>query len=377
MFDQEVRGGAAQLSVQVVVMPGTGARSFTVVGPDFEPVDAIESYLAHLVALERSPNTVRAYATSLKLFFEYLAGRQLGWEAVGLEDVGRFLSWLRCPTEGVVLFDATAARRSEATVNRHLAAVFGFYDFHLRRGVGVATELVSWRRGGRGSYKPFLDQVGGRSRRAPRRPVRLRVPRHLPRTLTREEIAAVLDACEHLRDRFLLSLLAETAMRVGQGLGLRHGDFVSREATVRIVPRADNANEARAKCRDGVAIPVSAGLVRLYSAYLFDEYGEIDSDYVFVNLFAPPIGRPLRYSAVAGLVGRLRSRTGIDFTLHMLRHSAASDMIRRGVPIEIVSKMLTHASVTTTSGTYVHLGAEDLRRELAKAGVWPEPELGR
>jgi integrase len=33
---------------------------------------------------------------------------------------------------------------------------------------------------------------------------------------------AVLAACEHLRDRFLLSLLAETGMRVGQSLGLRH-----------------------------------------------------------------------------------------------------------------------------------------------------------
>jgi len=162
-------------------------------------------------------------------------------------------------------------------------------------------------------------------------------------------------------------------MRVGQALGLRHSDVVSREATVRIVPRDDNANEARAKCRDTVAIPVSAGLVRLYSRYLFDEYGDIDSDYVFVNLFAPPVGRPLRYSAVVSLVERLRCRTGIAFSLHVLRHSAASDMVRRGVPIEIVSKLLTHASVTTTSQTYVHLGVDDLRSELTRAGVFGAP----
>ncbi|MGH3848103.1 MAG: tyrosine-type recombinase/integrase [Pseudonocardiaceae bacterium] len=374
MFD--TTGAPSQLSVQTVVMPGTGARSVTVVGADFEPIEPIESYLAHLVALERSPNTVRAYATSLKLFFEFLVGRGLAWEDVRLDEVGRFLSWLRSPAEGVILLDATAARRSAATVNRHLAAVFGLYDFQLRRGVAVATELVSWRRGGRGSsYKPFLDQVGGRSRRVARRPVRLKVPRHLPETLSAEEITALLDACEHLRDRFLLALLAETGMRVGQALGLRHGDFVSRQATVRIVPRPDNTNGARAKCRDTVAIPVSAGLVRLYSRYLFDEYGDIDSDYVFVNLFASPIGRPLRYSAVVSLVERLRSRTGVAFSLHLLRHSAASDMIRRGVPIEIVSKMLTHASVTTTSQTYVHLGVEDLRAALTRAGAFPASEV--
>jgi hypothetical protein len=206
--------------------------------------------------------------------------------------------------------------------------------------------------------------------------VRLRPTRRLPETLNGEQVAALLAACEHLRDRFLIALLAETGMRIGQALGLRHADVVSRERTVRIVPRADNANGARAKCRQETAIPVSAGLVRLYSVYLFDEYREVDSDYVFVNLFAPPVGRPLRYSAVAGLVERLRARTGIAFNLHMLRHSAASEMIRAGVAIEVVSKILTHANVATTSQTYVHLGVEDLRAELDHPEELLEP-VGR
>ena len=41
-----------------------------------------------------------------------------------------------------------------------------------------------------------------------------------------------------------------------------------------------------------------------------------------------------------------------------------------------VSKLLTHASVATTSGTYVHLSAEDVRAELERAGVWPDPGPG-
>ena len=355
--------------IQRVVAPVSGAVSWTVVDEFFEPVEPAEAYLAYLVAVERSPNTVRAYASSLKLWFEHLARQERVWDAVGLDDVGRFVSWLRAPAEGVIVIDASVAARLPATVNRHLAAVFGLYEFHARRGVDVAVELVDWRRGGRGSYKPFLDQVGGRSRRVVRRPVRLRPTRRLPETLTPEQIAAVLDACEHLRDRFLIALLAETGMRIGQALGLRHADVVSRERTIRIVPRDDNVNGARAKCRWETAIPVSAGLVRLYSEYLFGEYGDLDSDYVFVNLFAAPIGRPLGYSAVVGLVDRLRARTGIDFNLHMFRHTAASEMIRAGVTIEVVSKLLTHAHVPTTSQTYVHLGVEDLRAELTKAGA--------
>lgn len=80
-----------------------------------------------------------------------------------------------------------------------------------------------------------------------------------------------------------------------------------------------------------------------------------------MNIFAEPRGEPLRYQAVHKLVGRLRERTGITFNLHALRHSLATDLLRKGVPLEVVSKVLTHRSVATTLGTYSHLGVEDLR----------------
>ena len=354
-----------------MVMPVTGAVSWTVVDDEWLPVEPVERYLAHLAGIERSPNTVRAYAHGLRLWFEFLDRRGLAWNHAGVEDVSRFVAWLRAPADNVIVLDDTAAVRSEATVNRHLAALFGFYDFHARCGVGVAADLVAWRRVSRGSFKPFLHHVT-RGRPIATRPVRLRVPRRLPATLNVEDIAQILAACDRLRDRFLFALLAETGMRIGQALGLRHEDFVSRERRVVIVPRGDNVNGARAKCISPVAVPVSAPLVRLYSDYMHTEYGELDSDYVFVNLWSTPVGRPLRYEAVAKLVGRLRARTGIEFTPHMLRHSRATEWIRGGVAIEVVSKLLTHRSVTTTSDTYVHLDVEDLRAELVRAGSWEQ-----
>ena len=59
--------GVNAVSVQRVVMPVSGAVSWTVIGRDGVPLEPVESYLAYLAALERSPNTQRAYATSLKL----------------------------------------------------------------------------------------------------------------------------------------------------------------------------------------------------------------------------------------------------------------------------------------------------------------------
>jgi len=362
--------------VQRVVMPVTGVESWTVIGDDGAVVAPVERYLAYLGALERSPNTVRAYAMSLRLWFEFLGQAGVGWADAGVEDVARFVAWLRAPAGNVIVLETGTGRRSPATVNRHLAGVFGFYDHHARAGVGVAGELVAWRRVSRGSYKPFLHHVT-KGRPVPTRPVKLMVTRRVPRTLDAGQVAAILAACERLRDRFLFALLAETGMRVGQALGLRHGDFVSRSREIRIVARPDNANGARAKLREAAVIPVSTPLVRLYSEYMHAEYGDLDCDYVFVNLFGGRIGQPLCYPTVHRLAARISARTGITFTVHMLRHTHATELIRRGVPIEVVARLLTHRSSTTTSQTYIHLDAADVREALVRAGVWDQAGSAR
>lgn len=122
-------------------------------------------------------------------------------------------------------------------VFEHLAALFAFYDYRARNGVELAQVLVAWRRSSRGGYRPFLHHLTA-GRPIATRPLRLRQERRLPRTLTDGQALTLIEACVHLRD-FLL-LLAETGMRVGQALGLRHADFVSHRRELRIVPRTDN-----------------------------------------------------------------------------------------------------------------------------------------
>src|SRR5437773_2140686 len=134
--------------VQRVVMPVTEVESWTVLDDEGVPVAPTERYLAYLSALERSPNTVRAYALSLRLWFEFLAAVDVGWESAGVDDVSRFVAWLRAPAANVVVLAGGTARRRSSTVNRHLAAVFDFYDHQARSGVGLAGDLVTWRRAG-------------------------------------------------------------------------------------------------------------------------------------------------------------------------------------------------------------------------------------
>jgi hypothetical protein len=170
--------------VQRVVMPVTGAESWAVVDHDFCPVGPVEDYMSYMTAIERSPNTVRAYASSLKLWFDFLEKKDLEWDHVGVDVVGMFVGWLRAPADNVIVLDASASVRTETTVNRHLATLFSFYDYHARAGVGLAGVLVAWRRVGRGAYKPFLHHVT-KGREIATRPLRLRAPRHDPRARCR------------------------------------------------------------------------------------------------------------------------------------------------------------------------------------------------
>ncbi len=83
--------------VRRIVLPASALESWTVLGDDAAPVEPIERYLAYLSDIERSPNTVKAYAHDLKDWFSFLGIRGLDWREVRLEDVGEFVAWLRLP----------------------------------------------------------------------------------------------------------------------------------------------------------------------------------------------------------------------------------------------------------------------------------------
>src|ERR1017187_9406494 len=86
--------------VQRVLMPVSSLESWTVLGDDGVPVEPVERYLAYLTDIERSPNTIKAYAHDLKDWLGFLDQRALDWREVRLEDLGEFVAWLRLPPSG-------------------------------------------------------------------------------------------------------------------------------------------------------------------------------------------------------------------------------------------------------------------------------------
>lgn len=370
------------MRVQRVLMPGSEIESWTLLGEDHVPVEPVERFLAFLSAIERSPNTVKAYAHDLKDWFTFLASRGVGWRAATLEDVAGFVTWLRLPPPArdgqVAVLPSVGHYCSESSVNRKLAALTSFCEFHARHGVRLAGLLVSESPSGRRryattSFKPFLHHIS-KNQPSRQRTIKLAAPARRPRILSAREAQTILDACEHLRDRLLFGLLLDTGVRIGEALGLRHEDLDIAERQVTVMPRL-NDNRARAKGGRSRVIPASMELMRLYADYLNREYGSLDSDYVFVNLWSDPLGRPWTYPAVYDLVTRLRESTGVAFGPHQFRHTYATWLLRRGAGLESVQQLLGHASITTTIDAYGHLTVEDARQALQAAGWFTGREV--
>ena len=151
-----------------------------------EPVPAVEAFLAHLQALDRSPTTVRTYATSLKLWLQFLDRLGVAIDEATVDHVSRFVAWLRAPAENVTVPADTVPVELERQLVRQLegplppgeseggrVAVLqhiGFADDARRDEVHVAFALAGFMQGEIELERARLERrYPGR----PRRPRRL------------------------------------------------------------------------------------------------------------------------------------------------------------------------------------------------------------
>lgn len=349
------------MKVQRVQIPGQNRVTWLVIGDDYLPVQPIQEYLTFLENLERSPLTVRSYAHHLRLYWQYLQETELNWTEIGLSELAEFVAWLRNPQPGLSHMQEYVSQRSESTINAILAAVTMLYDYHERIGTVGGLALYRTQITGQRRYKGLLHHIN-KGKPVRTRLIKLKAPQRLPKTLSAEQVEQLISACQRLRDKFLISLLYESGLRVGQALGLRHEDIHSWDKIIWVVPREQNVNGARAKAREPYAVHVSANLMALYTNYLIQEFDEIESDYVFVNLWEGARGQPLSYETVIDLFRRLGRATGVHAHPHLLRHTHATELIRSGMDAAYVQKRLGHADIQTTINTYVHLTYEDLKQ---------------
>jgi len=84
------------------------------------------------------------------------------------------------------------------------------------------------------------------------------------------------------------------------------------------------------------------------------------------HLFLTKYGKGIGSRSVHNVVARHLNEAGIpDASAHALRHTFATQHVRRGTKLEVVRQALGHASLETTS-VYVHLAREEMDRELER-----------
>ncbi len=357
------------MKVQRVQVPGAEHPSWLVLDDHYLPIAPILAFLKFLDDLGRSPHTIRTTAYHLKLFWEFLRDEKLAWTDLDVAHLAAFVGWLRLPDPHLVQLPASEARRTDATIDQILTAIHSFYAFQMRLKTVPEVPLYHFLMVPNRRYKSFLHGFV-KAKPVQTRIVKVKREQRQVKTLTHEQVAQLIEACTRLRDKFLLALLYETGMRIGQVLGLRHEDIRLEDQSIAIVPRDANVNGARAKSRRSYVIPaIAPAVMKLYTDYLVEDLGALEvealPDFVFVNLWEGEIGRPMTYETVMSLIRRLRRKTGIPVTPHLFRHTRATTWLREDhLSLETTAHLLGHASIQTTHDTYIHLTTQDVRAEL-------------
>ena len=295
---------------------------------------ALRGYLDHLT-VERglAPNTLASYRRDLRRYLAHLEASGVTEPAAVTEGhVSSFLVALREGDEDHPPLAATSAGRA-------VVAVRGFHRFLLREGA-VTTDAA------RGVRPPPP-------------------PKRLPKAISVEEVAALLDAAGEdetpraVRDRALLELLYGCGARISEAVGLDLDELdleqgvvllVGKGSKERVVPVGSYAREA-----------VRAYLVRARPALAAAGKG---SPALFLNSRG---GRLSRQSAWTALRAAAK-RAGItrEVSPHTLRHSFATHLLDGGADVRVVQELLGHASVTTTQ-VYTLVTVDRLREVYATA----------
>ncbi|PRY26974.1 integrase/recombinase XerD [Aliiruegeria haliotis] len=284
---------------------------------------------AQSAELDAARNTLLSYGRDLKDFAGWSARRGLDLQAVTREDVEAYLVF--CDDQG--LARATRARR--------LSSIRQLYRFAFEEG---------WR-----EDNPALRIKGPRKEK------------HLPKTLSHEEVDTLLKAAEttgrtkadRLRNTCLMQMLYATGMRVTELVSLPvaatrgHPEMLlvrgkgDKERLVPLSPPARTALDHWLAERDTLEdLARSKGKPK--SPFLFPSTGKA--------------GHLTRHRFYA-LIKELSVAGGVDplkVTPHTLRHAFATHLLAGGADLRTIQTLLGHADISTTE-IYTHVLEDRLR----------------
>jgi integrase/recombinase XerD len=180
-------------------------------------------------------------------------------------------------------------------------------------------------------------------------------PEVLPLFFSEEEFNTLLSSVlsKEFRDLCITALLS--GLRLAELLNLRWNDL---DFTSKVI-QVKNSETFTTKSRKNRIVPMSEELFRLLKER--KENVRTESAFVFHN----KKGKPLKEQTISQQFKKYVISAGVNNRLHFhsLRHSFATHLVKKGVPLFAIQKLLGHSTSKTTE-IYSHLLPQQLHREV-------------
>ena len=186
----------------------------------------------------------------------------------------------------------------------------------------------------------------------------------LPRYIGAADVERLVAACDPThaagaRDRAVVLLLARVGLRAGDVRALRFAHIDWAQGRFRVI--------GKGRCETWLPLPQEVGDAIVHYVEQFRPASP--DDHIFLRCYAPR--GPLPSSGpISKLVRRAIQRAGIhtpSMGAHLLRHSAATEMLRQGASLDVIGAVLRHRCIESTAH-YAKVNVPLLR---AVAQPWP------
>lgn len=187
--------------------------------------------------------------------------------------------------------------------------------------------------------------------------LRVKEPKRSIVPLSVDEVARFWASFRTTRDLAIVGLMLLQGLRSAEVLDLNPDDVLLSEGQLRV----------RGKGSKLRFLPLAPETVQLLDHYLRLERPNPCSAALFVSLKGPARGQRMTPAGLRSLFRHHRRTTGVKLANpHRFRHTFASDMVRAGVSLPALMRLMGHSDIQTTL-LYVQVTPQDVYREYARA----------
>lgn len=321
---------------------------FRVVDEQGHELEWVNDFLDLQCVRGLAPLTLRSYANTLLHFVRWWS-RQPGVDVAHFRAAqfteATLVDYVRQQVE-------ERPKPSPENVNQRSSMLRRLFRFHFREDMPHAPYLIQrtwWRR----------SPLGYGRARAATAPadLKLKVPARVIVPLSIEQVARFWQSFRAARDLALVALLLLNGLRSREVLALRLEDLLFSEALIRV-----HGKGARVRL-----LPLPPETIRLLQGYLKNERPLTNVPEVFVCLKGKARGTPMTPAGLRSLFRHHRLTSGvISANPHRFRHTFGSDMVRAGVSLPALMRLMGHRQIHTTL-LYIQLTPQDVFAEYTRA----------